>query len=61
MNLPYFLIYIKESYENMNMLFPEEYGTDRYRVFGGRVVPVTKYKTVNKERERWNCLIITYM
>lgn len=52
MNLPYFLIYIKESYENMNMLFPEEYGTDRYRVFGGRVVPVTKYKTVNKERER---------
>lgn len=52
MDLPCFLIYIKESYENMKMLFPEEHGTDRYRVFGGRVVSATKYKTVNKERER---------
>ena len=52
MNLPCFLIYIKESYENMKMLFPEEYGIDRYRVFCGCVVPITKYKTVNKERER---------
>ena len=35
MDLPCFLVYIKESYENMKMLFPEEHGTDRYRVLVG--------------------------
>lgn len=48
---PYFLVYIKEPYKNMKILLPEEYGTDRYRVFDGHVVPVIKYKTARKEKK----------
>lgn len=48
---PYFHVYIKEPYKNMKILVPEEYGTNGYRVFDGRVVPTIKYKTVNKEKK----------
>lgn len=48
---PYYLVHIKEPYKNMKILLPEEYGADRYCVFDGHVVPVTKYKTVNKENK----------
>ena len=46
---PYYLVYIKEPYKNMKILLPEEKGTDSYHVFDGHVIPVTKYKTVNKD------------
>lgn len=48
---PYYLVYIKEPYKNMKILFPEDSGRDKYYVYDGRSVPIIKYEITNMKKE----------